>query len=102
MDWLGETDTFCGAADTGVSGADGPRLHSRIAEQDDGAIRVGFWPFAADFVEAKTPAMAFVAELKGKPARIEVGAALAVLVDQAAEREERAALIVDGWQLVKR
>src|SRR5208337_4966741 len=101
VDWLGEADALLAAADAGMARAHWPGLHARIAEQHDGAVGVGFRTFAAEFVQAVPLAVAFVAEFQREAARVEMGAALAVLVDEPAVGEQRAALAIDGRKLAE-
>jgi hypothetical protein len=79
---LGEADAALGAAEAGVAGAHRPGPGAHVAEQDGGAVGVGLRPLAAELVEAPPLAVALVAELQGETAGVEVGAALAVLVDE--------------------
>ena len=79
-----------GAADAAVSGAHRPAR--ALVPAHHGAVVEGGWALAAHLVEAPAVAVPLVAPLLHELPRVEVGAALAVVVDARAVGEERAAL----------
>ena len=68
---------------------------------DGGAVVEGLRPLAAELVEAVALAVSGVVEILGILAGVEVGPALAVVVDPLAVGEQRAVQAVDGRQLAE-
>ena len=92
-----EADPLLRAADARVPDRDGPRAR-HLAEVEERAVGVRLRSLAAELVEAPAVAVTLVAERLREPARVEVRAALAVLVDHAAVGELRTAEIVERRQ----
>src|SRR5690242_6958919 len=81
-----------GAAEAGVAGADGPA--GLVVPEEDGARREGLGALATDVVEAPAPPCAIVVEALDELTGVEVGAAVALIVNAGAVGEERAAVVI--------
>ncbi|CQR22777.1 Uncharacterised protein [Yersinia enterocolitica] len=96
-DALGEADALFIAAIARVADTHRPDAAANIAEFQCWAVAVGFRPFTAEVIKAKTLAVAFVTKLTGKAPGIKVWAALAVFMNQAAVSKGRAVFSIQCW-----
>src|SRR5271157_4135310 len=88
-----EGDLLLGAPHARVSDADRPSI--RLAEMEEGAIRVGRRPLAAELVEAVALPVPLVAELLREAAGVEMGPPRTVLVDRPPVRPLGPSLLVE-------
>src|SRR5271157_4365336 len=88
-----ERDLLLGAPRARVPDADRPSF--RLAETEEGAIRVGRRPLAAELVEAVALPVPLVAELLREAAGVEMGPARTVLVDRPPVRPLGPSLLVE-------
>lgn len=67
---------------------------------NDWAVKCRRRAFASHLVQAPSLAMSLLAPLGDEPPRIEVRSALALIVNDAAIREQRAIVLIEGGQFI--
>src|SRR5208337_3020250 len=91
---LGIPEAVRGTGEATVSGFHGPT--GLVVPTHVRAVEVSLRPFTAHFVETPSPAMSFVSPFLDISSGIVIGAALALVVDDAAVSEQWAVILIHG------